>query len=94
MDVPSKSPANMRMALVIIGVGGRTLVVDEVRTIERRGNYLEGQGRLGEVEAIEKIVGWTVSIAERRQTECRLDELQDAAEVVCDVRNISGLGIR
>ena len=46
---------------------------------------MEGERTVGEVETIGKIVGCSVSVAERGQFECGLDELQDAAEVVCGV---------
>jgi hypothetical protein len=38
--------------LIIIGVGGRTLVVDEVGCLERRGNRVECDRRMGKVETI------------------------------------------
>ncbi len=83
----------MRQVLVIVGVGGRTLVVDEVGGIERCGNFLEGDGRLGEVETIGKVVRRSVGVAERRQVERGLDEFEDAAEVVRGMRNVSGFGV-
>ena len=49
---------------------------------------------MGQVETIGKVVGWSVSVAERRQVESGLDELQDAAEIVRDVGDVSGLGVR
>ncbi len=61
--------------------------------IERRGDCAEGEGYMGEVETIGKVVGWTVGVAERGQGESGFDEFEDAAEVVCGVRNVSGLGV-
>lgn len=74
--------AQSERALVIIGVRGRTLVVDEVGGTECCRNDMEGEWSLGEVEAIGKVVGWNISVPQRRQLKCGLDELQDATEVV------------
>src|SRR5208283_305823 len=79
--------------LVIIGVGRRPPVIDEVSRIERRGNHLELEGRLGEVEAIGKVVGREIGVAERWKPECRLDEFQDAAEIMRYVGDVGGLGV-
>ena len=57
---------------VIIGIGPRPLVVEEVGRIERRRNRVEGERRLREVETIRQIIGRSVRIAERRQVERRL----------------------
>jgi hypothetical protein len=79
--------------LVIIGVCWRTLVVDEMGRIERRGYLLEGDRGVGKVEAVGKIVGRSISVPKRGQIECHLDKFQDAAEVVSGVRNVSGFSM-
>src|ERR1700676_140915 len=81
-------------SLVVIRVGGRPLVVDEVSRLERSGDCVEGDGRMGKVETIGKVVRWSVRVPERGQVVSSLDEFEDAAKVVCGVRNVSGLGIR
>lgn len=93
--ITNGSPRGIEHArtLIIIGVGGRTLVVDEVGSIEDCGNFLEGDGRLGKVETIGKVVGRSVGVAEGGQVESGLDEFEDAAEVVRGVRNVSGFGV-
>ena len=73
------------MILVIIGVDGRTLVVEEVGGIEGRGNCLKRDGRLGEGETIRKVVGRSVGVAQRGQVESGLDEFEDASEIVRSV---------
>ena len=54
-------------ALVVVGIGRRTLVVDEVRRVERSIDGLERKRSLSEVEAIRKIVGVSVGVVQRRQ---------------------------
>jgi len=93
MHQPQRCAVTARV-LVVIGVGGRALVGEEVGGIEGRENGLERKRRLGQIKAIRKIVGWPVSVSQRGQLEISLDELQDAAEVMCDVRNVSSLGVR
>lgn len=78
---------------VIIGIGARPLVVEEVGRIERRRNRVEGERRLREVETIRQIIGRSVRVAERWEVERRLDEFQDAAEVMGDVRDVRGLRV-
>jgi len=63
-----------------------------VSGFECRGNGVERQGGLEEIEAIGQIIGGRVGVAERWQLEIVFDESQDAAEVVGDVRDVSGLG--
>ena len=41
----------------------------------------------------DKVVGRSVGVAERGQVESGLDEFEDAAEVVCGVRNVGGFGV-
>ena len=79
--------------LIIIGIDGRALIVDEVGGIEGRGNCPEGDRGLGKVETIGEVVGLGVRIAQRWQIEISLDEFQDAAEVMRGVRNIGGFGV-
>src|SRR5580693_7105 len=79
--------------LVIIRVRMRPLGVEEVSGAERRGNCLEGKGRLGEVETIGKIVSRNVGVAERRQVKSLFNVFQNAAKVVCGMRNIGRLGV-
>jgi hypothetical protein len=74
--------------LVIVRVPASTLVVDEEGSNAHRGNLFKGERCLGKIEAIRKIVGRPVRVAERRQIEIRFDEFQYASEVVCDVRNV------
>ncbi len=47
---------NLRTKLVIVGVDGRTLVVDEVGGIQGSSNFLEGDRHLGELETVGKVV--------------------------------------
>ena len=62
-------------------------------SVECSGDFLEGDGRLGEVKTIGEVVGTSVGVSERGQIEVGLDEFEDAAEVVGDVRNVRGLGV-
>jgi len=80
--------------LVIVGVGRGTLVVDEEGGLQRCGDRMEGDGRMGEVETIGKVVSRSVRVPQRRQVVSGLDEFEDAAKVVCGVRNVSSLGVR
>src|SRR5208282_5277340 len=91
---PSHRFLTCKSALIIVRVGGRTLVVDEVGGFACCGNYVESDGRMGEAETIGKVVGWIIGVVERGQVKSGLDEFEDAAEVVRGVRNVSGLGVR
>ena len=85
--------SNSARVLVIVGVGGRTRVIDEVGGIEGSRNSLEDNGRMGKVETIGKIVRRSIRIAERGQVERGLNEFEDAAEVVRSMRNVSGFSV-
>jgi hypothetical protein len=50
------------MTLVIIGVGRRTLVVNEEGGLERRRDGVEVDRRMGKVETIGKVVGWAIRV--------------------------------
>jgi hypothetical protein len=45
------------------------------------------------IEAIRQIVGRGVGVAERREPKILLNEFQDAAKVMCDVRDVGSLGV-
>ena len=79
--------------LFVIGIHGRALVVEEQGGAGRGRNRLERNGGLREVEAVGKIVGIGIGVAKRVQTESGLDVLEDAAEVVCGMGNVLGLGV-
>ena len=72
----------LERALLIIGVGRRPLVVQEVSCTELRGNRLELNRRVSEVETIGQVVCWPVRVSERRKTESSLDVFKDTAEIV------------
>ncbi len=57
---------NLARTLVIVGGGRLALVVDEEAGSEGRRNLAKDERRLGKVEAIGEVVGWAVSVAERR----------------------------
>src|SRR5258707_12073654 len=61
--------------------------------IERRGDCLKLQRSLIEVETIGEVIGRRVRVAERRQTEGVLSELQYAAEIMLRVRNVLRLDV-
>jgi len=61
---------------------------------QRRRDLLKLKGSLVEVETIREIVCVGISEAERGEVEDLLDKIQDASEVVCDVRDIPSLGVR
>ena len=67
---------------------GRALFIEEHGGTRRGRNRLERNGGLREIEAVGKVVG----VAKQVQTESGLDVLQDAAEVVCGMGNVPGLG--
>src|SRR5208337_2052869 len=75
--------------LIIIRVGGRTPVVDEIVRTEWGLNLLEFMAMTLEVEAVGKIIGVSVGIAQRRQLVILFDEPQDAAKVMGHVRDIA-----
>jgi hypothetical protein len=52
--------------LVIVGGGRLALVVDKEGGSEGGGNLFKDERRLRKVEAIGKVIGWAVSVAERR----------------------------
>ena len=79
--------------LFVIGIHGRALFVEEQGGASRGRNRLERNGGLREVEAVGKIVGIGIGVAKRVQTESGLDVLEDAAEVVCGMGNVLGLGV-
>lgn len=54
---------------------------------------LERARGLGEVETVGEVVGEGVSITEGAQIVLRLDELEQAAEIVGDMRGVSALGV-
>jgi len=79
--------------LFVIGIHGQALFVEEHGGASRGRNRLERNGGLREIEAVGKVVGVGIGVAKRVQTEGGLDILQYAAEVVCGMGNVLGLGI-
>jgi len=71
---------------------GRALFIEEHGGTRRGRNRLERNGGLREIEAVGKVVGVGIGVAKQVQTESGLDVLQDAAEVVCGMGNVPGLG--
>ncbi len=51
----------------------------------------KGQWRLVEVETVREVVGGGIRISERRQTVNLFNELQDAAKIMRDVRDVTRL---
>lgn len=82
-----------RLSSVVVGIGARSPVIEEVGGIERRIDGLEGDRSLVEVETIGKVVGGSVGIAQRRQGESLFDEFEDAAEIVGNVRDVASFGV-
>jgi len=70
---------------VVVGIGTRSPVIEEVGGIKRRIDGSEGDRSLVEVETIGKVVSRGVGIAQRRQGESLFDEFEDAAEIVGNV---------
>src|SRR6266478_2024542 len=79
---------------VVVGVDGRASVGQEMRGFQWRCDELEGLPRLREIKTIGEVVCGSVREAERGQLEIGLDELEQAAEIVGDVRNVGALGER
>src|ERR1700736_1259957 len=80
-------------ALIVVGIGAWALVIKEVRGLKRRIDGVERDRSLVEVETIGKVVRRSISIAQRRPGESLFDELEDAAEIVRDMRDVAGFGI-
>src|SRR5260370_24329553 len=74
---------------VVVGIGTRSPVIEEVGGIKRRIDGSEGDRSLVEVETIGKVVSRGVGIAQRRQGESLFDEFEDAAEIVGNVGDVS-----
>lgn len=82
-----------RRLLVVVGVEGGGFVGEEMGGVELGLYELERAGRLGEVETVGEVVGEGVGVAEGAQIVLRFDELQQAAEIVGDMRNVGALGV-
>ena len=61
--------------------------MEEIVGVVGCGNRTEAV-RLGKVKTVGKIVGARVRESERAEVELLLDEFQNAAEIMVDVRNI------
>ena len=83
----------LEVRLVIIGVGRRPLVVQEVSRIELGGNRPEREWCVGEVETIGQVICWPVRVSERGKAEGSLNVFEDTAEIVRNMGDISGFGI-
>src|SRR5215469_9771256 len=71
---------------VVIRIDRRSPIVDEERSIEPRRDPVKGRGGLGESEAIGQVIRRRVRVPQGPQMKGRLDELQNAAEVMGDMR--------
>src|SRR5258708_20559545 len=65
---------------VVVGIGTRSPVIEEVGGIKRRIDGSEGDRSLVEVETIGKVVGRGVGIPRRSHGENLFDEFKEAAE--------------
>src|SRR5215472_11523271 len=57
--------------------------------VERRADADERLRRLGEIEAIAEIVGAAVAVVEARYAEILFGEMENAAELMLDVRDVT-----
>src|SRR5579863_469384 len=85
---PRRLVWSSRLALIVVWVGRRSLVVDEILAFVWRGNLPEPIVPV-KVEAIREIVSPGICISQRGQMVDLLDELQDATEVMGHVRDIT-----
>jgi len=85
--------SRIRRLLVIIGIEGGAFFLEESGCANVRGNGLERNGRLRHVEAVGKIVGVGVGVAEGVEAVGGFDVVEDAAEVVPGVGDLLGLGV-
>ena len=75
--------------LLLVWIGRRRRVVQEVVRFQRGINRLEYKRRLVEVETVREVVGIGVCIAQRRQIKILLNQVENTAEVVVDMRDLS-----
>ena len=68
--------------------------MEEMARVERRDDGVKGEGHLVVVETVRQIIGIGIRVAERGQIVSGLNEFENAAKVVCGVRNVSSLGVR
>src|ERR1700737_5262413 len=78
---------------IVVGIGTRAIVIEGVGGVKWRTDGLERDRNLAEVEAVEKIVSGSVGITQRRQAVGFLDEFEDAAKIMGDMRDVAGFGV-
>src|SRR3981081_798024 len=83
----------LRRLSVVVGVDGRSCVIEKVSGIERRAAGVEHERVLTEVETVREIISQSVRVSQRRHAVGPFDEVEDAAKIVGYMRNIAGFGI-
>ena len=79
---------------VVVRIGRRTPVLQEVSCLELRIDAPEDQRRLFEIEAVGKVVGVHIGVAQRRQPERLFNQLEKAPEVMRGMRDVLRLRVR
>ena len=87
-------PIGGPVRLFVIRIHSRTLSLQKLGGPNGCRNRLERNRWLRQIEAVRKVVGVGIGVAQRVQAESGLDVPQDAPEIVCGMRNMLRFGVR
>src|SRR5579864_301908 len=81
-------------SLVIVRIAGWSSIVQEIARAQWGVDGVKGQRRLVEIETVGKVVGVGIGVPKRGKTKVFLHEVQDAAKVMIDVRDMCRFRVR